>query len=67
MKIIVKSTPKNWQEERNGKRKYTTRKLDGEDTIEFVNTKTGDTFTRKIGSILENNEEIIICFKTLDI
>ncbi|HDY66249.1 MAG TPA: hypothetical protein ENH85_00505 [Candidatus Scalindua sp.] len=62
MEIIVKSTPKNWEEEKNGKRKYTTRKLDGKDTIEFVNTKTGDTFTRKWLTLGIEGEDIKFYF-----
>ena len=63
MKITVKSTPKNWEEEREGKRDYTTRGLDGKDVLEIVNRETGEVFIRKITSIAKWGKEIIISFE----
>jgi len=51
-----------WEKERSGRKKATVRKLDGKDTIIFVNTETGETFERRITDITVWKDLIIISF-----
>jgi len=62
MKIIVKSIPEMWEKEKKGVKKATIRKLDGDDTIVFVNTETNETFEKRITDISIWKDWIIISF-----
>ena len=62
MKIIVKSVPEMWEKERSGRKKATVRKLDGKDTIVFINTETGEKFERRITDITVWEDLIIISY-----
>lgn len=65
MKIIVKSVPEMWEKERSGRKKATVRKLDGKDTIIFVNTETGEKFERRITDITVWEDLIVISYDEL--
>lgn len=63
MKIIVKSTPENFEKEKAGIKPCTVRKLDGKDTIEIINTATGELAVRTITDITVWDGRIIISFR----
>lgn len=63
MRIIVKSYPENFIKEANGTKPCTLRCLDGKDTIEIINTETGDKITRTITDITCWKNNFIISFR----
>ena len=65
MKIIVKSVPEMWEKERSGRKKATVRKLDGKDTIVFINIETGEKFERRITDITVWEDLIVISYDEL--
>jgi len=64
MKLKVKSIPRIFEKEKSGKKPNTVRKQLGKgDTIEVVNSETGESFTRKIEDMTLWNGEMIISWK----
>lgn len=66
MKIYVKSNLEFWHKENIGIKLNTVRKLDGNDTIEIENTKTGKAIVRTITDISVYEGNIIISFSELE-
>ena len=62
MKIIVNSSPRQWDKIKKGEYDYTLRTLDEEDTLEIVHRETGEILRKKITSILTLGKEITITF-----
>lgn len=66
MKIICRSIPENWEKEKNGSKPNTLRILPNpytKDTIEVVNTLTGESFQRDITDITIWQGNMIISWK----
>jgi transposase len=63
MKIIVKSDPEYFEKERSGIKPNTVRQLDGRDTIDIINSETGEHFERIITDLsIWNGTTIVISF-----
>lgn len=62
MKIILKSFPENWEKEKSMVKPCTVRRLDGRDTIEIINTETGEKIEKHITDISVWKNDIIISF-----
>lgn len=63
MKIFCKSTPDNYEKEKDNRKPNTVRVLDGEDIITIQNTETHEQFHRKIKDITTWNDIVIISWE----
>lgn len=60
MRIGVRFVPENWGKGKDGRKPNTVRALDGKDTIEVENTKTGEVFKGVITDITNWKGTIVI-------
>ncbi len=63
MIIKVRSTPENWEKETDGRKPNTVRKLDGKDTVQIINTLTGEISENFITDITTHDGRIIISYE----
>jgi predicted SpoU family rRNA methylase len=63
MRICVKSYPEYFEKEKDGRKPFTARVLDGKDIIEITNTETDEKIERNITDITSYfNGQIFISF-----
>ena len=66
MKIIVKSLPENFEKEKYLFKTATIRQLDGNDTIEIINSETGEKIVHNLTDISIWKGWIVFSFNKIE-